>query len=342
MLYHDAAGFPPPALDQTPPPAPSPSVGMGAKTQSTGLPPPYTWGGGRGWGPGERLAINTLIHGRRACRLKTWAIGATAIFFRTAIVSFFALALAGCTQQITLPVDRITSVVFTPEGTGASAPWVTADCRLLRVKNAGFLDRLGLAWQVAAVPGGQAQARFAMLTPEQVLKLNREGKGRFEYMPVEDGAAFLLTKAGSAILYSKPQFAARTPETFIDVEVSAVAARDASALDLFVSASEIDVKVATMSTVPSARKPWVGAARIPIAAARCALIQIPTVDQNSAGTRTRLMLLVVPGSFTWKDQRLTNELPWGKFRQTAIEGRSLAAKWAPSWMLRPENSQQPN
>ena len=263
---------------------------------------------------------------------------------RITIISFLALVLAGCTQQVKQQTERVTSVMFTPEGIGVSAPWVAADCRLLRVKNADFLDHLGLPWQVtprenAAKPDAAAQARFAVLTPEQMLKVNREGSRRFEYMPVEDGAAFMLTKAGSTILYSKPQFATRTKETFIDVEVSAVAPKDASALDISISASEIDAKVAALARTPVPRKPWVGSARIPVAAGKCALVQIPTVEQNPAGTRTRMMLLIVPSSFAWRDQRITDELPWGKFRVTSVNGRSLSIKWMPARLLQMDSEQ---
>ncbi|HUW35322.1 MAG TPA: hypothetical protein VM223_27235 [Planctomycetota bacterium] len=249
-----------------------------------------------------------------------------------------ACAVAGCTQQVVQPPGRVTSVSFTPKGTGDSGTWVAADSRVLRFRSTRFLDRLGLAWRTSSAASGREPARFALLSPQRALELNQQGKGRFEYAPTEDAAAYLLTRAGSTILYSQPQFTIRNDEGSLDIiELSGEADPDAAALDVQVTASEIPAPARGAN--PLDRWKWTGSARIPIEAGRCALIEIPSDPQRRAGARSRLMVLLVPGSFAWRNRTIRDDLPWGKVRLTTIQGRELTVKWMPTWLTEMMNDE---
>ena len=255
------------------------------------------------------------------------------IHIKTMLILALSAAAAGCAQRVERLPDRVTSVSFTPKGAASqsadSGTWVTADTRILCFRSTSFLEKLGLAWETSQVTSGRQPARFALLSPERALELNRQGKGRFQYAPTEDGAAYLLTKAGSVILYSRPQFSIRTDDGRMNlIELSAEAAPDAGSLDVTITASEIPAPPARSD---SARK-WTGHARIPVEAGRCALIQIPSNQQGRAAAPSKLMVLIVPGSFAWKDGTIRDLLPWGKARITVIEGRELTVKWMPTWL----------
>jgi len=259
---------------------------------------------------------------------------------RIMLILALAATLTGCAQRVEQLPDRVTAVSFTPKGpgdrSGDPGTWVTADSRVLCFRSTGFLDKLGLAWQTSQTSSAAHLARFALLSPERTLELNQRGKGRFQYAPTEDGAAYLLTKAGSPILYSRPQFAIRTDDGRTNfVELSAEAAPDGGSLDVVITASET---AAPPARADSGRK-WTGSARIPVEAGRCALIQIPSDLQGRAAAPSRLMVLLVPGSFAWKDRTIRDQLPWGKARVTIVEGRELTVKWMPTWLTEVMNDE---
>lgn len=231
------------------------------------------------------------------------------------------------------PTDRVLSVVFTPEGLSTAGRWVTVDSRLVRFSNASFLNGLGLRWQETPAPEGQKSARFAVLSAQQVVALHDKGKGSFEYLQVEDTAAFLLIKAGTTVPNFHPLLLARSRAGVLtDVEVQGIAPQDATALDLTITARELSANPRVSKVRSQQSKAWVGAAKVPIKAGTFALVDVSAAF-GPATPKTRTMLLLAPGAFEWKDGRMSHALPWGKTRLTAIEGRTVAVKWPSSQLL---------
>ena len=236
------------------------------------------------------------------------------------------LATAGCvgTRPVIEPSNRIFSLGFDiPQGVAKSGLWLAADCRVLLFSNTDFLDDIGIQWQSAPAVEQVVAAKFALLTPEQSSQLHERGKGKVVYMSVNDSSAFILKRAGVWAAGTTPRLYLRTGDNnVLDVEVTATPVPNAGHIDLVVAASEGNPEDSP------ARRKWVGSARVPVMG-RCILVDIPTAGDHPAGTLSRVMVLVAPELFVWRDGVQTTVLPWGRMRIISIKDRRISTAWMP-------------
>ena len=236
------------------------------------------------------------------------------------------LAAAGCvaTRPVVEPSNRIFSLGFDiPQGVATSGLWLAADCRVLRFSNTDFLDDIGIQWQSSPAGEQVVAAKFALLTLEQLSQLRERGKGKVVYMSINDSSAFILKRAGSWAAGSSPWLYLRTGDNnVLDVEITATPVPKASHIDLVVAASEGNPENGR------AHRKWVGSARVPVMG-RYILVDIPTAREHPAGTLSRVMVLVAPELFVWREGVQVTVLPWGRMRIISIKGRRISTAWMP-------------
>jgi len=216
----------------------------------------------------------------------------------------------------------MTASLTLTEGTSTEGVWVAGDARLLGVTNEKFIGKLPVKWRSAPVREGDEPARFALLSAEQLKAFETKGRKSFSYLQAEDTVALLLTGENSWVAYFKPQLSSTGNGTFIDVGLTAGIDSEGNALCVQVNASEAEPQ----NRAPSA---WSGSAWVPLQRDCYLLIDIPTTKEHASGTRTKLMVMMAFRTFSWRDGRHADTLPWGKARFIVIEGRTITVRWLP-------------